>query len=324
VGRLITRSAALRRMLDLALAVAATDANVLITGENGTGKELIADALHANSVRSGGPFVKINCAAIPAELIESELFGYKRGAFTGAVSDRTGLFETARGGTLLLDEIGDMPSHLQAKLLRVLQDRRARPLGSQRDVELDFRLICATNTHLQEQIEAGRFREDLLFRINTITVKVPPLRERPEDVTLLAKHFCEKFAQEYDRPVAAISYEAMQLLVNHRWRGNVRELEHAIERAVIVAQGTVILPADLPESVGTQQSDSTLQTAAPRLQTLAAIEKWAILRTLEHTRGNKRAAAAILGVYRPTLYNKLRKYGIGDVAEPARGDRNTL
>jgi DNA-binding NtrC family response regulator len=323
LGTLMSRSERMRRVFDLAMAVAATDASLLISGENGTGKELLADAVHANSQRANGPFVKINCAAIPAELIESELFGYKRGAFTGAVSDRTGLFEMARGGTLLLDEIGDMPPHLQAKLLRVLQDRRARPLGSHRDVELDFRLICATNCELQEQIKAGKFREDLLFRINTITLKVPPLRERPEDVVLLADHFCERFSREYQRPVRTLTPDALQLLVNHTWRGNVRELEHAIERAVIVAQDAAITVDDLPETIRTQQIESNVQIGTPRLQTLAAIEKWAIQRTLEHTRGNKRAAAAILGVYRPTLYNKLRKYGIGEIGESPRRERGT-
>jgi DNA-binding NtrC family response regulator len=324
LGALITRSERMRRMLDLVMAVAATDASVLMSGENGTGKELIGDAIHANSQRASGPFVKINCAAIPADLIESELFGYKRGAFTGAISDRIGLFEMAKGGTLLLDEIGDMPPHLQAKLLRVLQDRRARPLGSHRDVDLDFRLICATNHDLQDAIKVGKFREDLFFRINTITVKVPALRERPEDVVLLAEHFCERFAREYQRPVTGVSPDAMHLLVNHTWRGNVRELEHAIERAVIVAQGTAIAPDDLPDTIKAQQMETNVQFATPRLQTLAAIEKWAIQRTLEHTRGNKRAAAAILGVYRPTLYNKLRKYGIGDIGENPRRDRGAV
>ncbi len=321
LGGFLTRSERMRRVLDLVMAVAATDASILISGENGTGKELIADAVHAHSQRASGPFVKINCAAIPSELIESELFGYKRGAFTGAVSDRTGLFEMARGGTLLLDEIGDMPPHLQAKLLRVLQDRRARPLGGQRDVELDFRLICASNCDLQEAIKTGKFREDLYFRINTITVKVLPLRDRPEDIVLLAEFFRARFAEEYGRAVTSFSPEVIQLLVNHTWRGNVRELEHAVERAVIVAQGDAIGPDDLPETVRMQQMETNVQIAAPRLQTLAAIEKWAIQRTLEHTRGNKRAAAAILGVYRPTLYNKLRKYGIGEIGETARRDR---
>jgi DNA-binding NtrC family response regulator len=317
-GSLLTCSHRMRSVLDLAMAVAATDANVLISGENGTGKELIADALHANSRRAAGACVKINCAAIPADLIESELFGYRRGAFTGAVSDRTGLFEMARGGTLLLDEIGDMPPHLQAKLLRVLQDRRARPLGSQRDVELDFRLICATNTNLQELIKAGKFREDLYFRINTITIRVPALRERPEDITLLTNHFCSKFAKSYQRQVSSVSQEAMKLLVNHCWRGNVRELEHAMERAIILAQGSSVEAAHLPESIKASQIEAHEPNVAPRLQTLAAIERWAIQRTLEHTRGNKRAAAAILGVYRPTLYNKLRKHGLGDVGDTPR------
>lgn len=322
VGGLLTRSERMRNVLELLLAVAATDAHILISGENGTGKELVADAVHAGSRRAQGPFVKINCAAIPSELIESELFGYKRGAFTGAVTDRVGLFEMARGGTLLLDEIGDMPPHLQAKLLRVLQDRRARPLGGQRDIELDFRLICATNCDLQEAIKAGKFREDLYFRINTISVKLPALRERPEDITLLAEFFRERFSDEYRKPVDSISAEAMHLLLTHPWRGNVRELEHAIERAVIVAQGRVLEAGHLPETLrASVGGDGSVAVAAPRLQTLAAIEKWAIQRTLEHTRGNKRAAAAILGVYRPTLYNKLRKYGIGEIGDNPRRDR---
>jgi DNA-binding NtrC family response regulator len=321
LGALITRSDRMRRVIDLVMAVAATDANLLVSGENGTGKELIADAVHANSRRAAGPFVKINCAAIPAELIESELFGYKRGAFTGAVHDRTGLFEMAKGGTLLLDEVGDMPPHLQAKLLRVLQDRRARPIGGQRDVDLDFRLICATNCDLQEAIKAGRFREDLYFRVNTITVTVPPLRDRPEDIALLAEHFCAKFAAAYGRPVGSIGLETMHLLSTHDWPGNVRELEHAIERGVIVSRQTSLLPEDLPESLRAHQSETSPRRDAPRLQTLAAIEKWAIQRTLEHTRGNKRAAAAILGVYRPTLYNKLRKHGLGDLGDGPRREQ---
>jgi DNA-binding NtrC family response regulator len=324
LGAMVTRDERVRQVMELIRAVAATDASILICGENGTGKELIADAVHAHSHRASGPFVKINCAAIPAELIESELFGYKRGAFTGAVSDRIGLFEMARRGTLLLDEIGEMPPHLQAKLLRVLQDRRARPLGSQRDVALDFRLVCATNCDLQEAIKQGKFREDLFFRINTISVKLPPLRERPQDVVLLANQFCAKYAESYGRPVSGVSPEAMHLLANHAWRGNVRELEHAIERAVIVAQGTMLLPEDLPDSLRARSDDGEVTFGTPRLQTLAAIEKWAIQQTLEHTRGNKRAAAAILGVYRPTLYNKLRKYGIGEIGDGGRRQGDTV
>jgi transcriptional regulator with PAS, ATPase and Fis domain len=308
----------MRELLELVMSVAGTDAPVLIAGENGTGKELIADIVHAHSRRARAPFVKINCAAIPPDLIESELFGYKRGAFTGAASDRVGLFEIAQGGTLLLDEIGEMPPHLGAKLLRVLQDRRARPLGSQRDVALDFRLVCATNCNLEEAIKAGRFREDLYFRINTISVDVPPLRERPEDVMLLADHFRARFADKYGHRVCRIDDETMELLLRHPWRGNVRELEHAIERAVIMAQGDTLRPEHLPDSLRTPLEPRTATAEVPRLETLAAIEKWAIQRTLDHTRGNKQAAAAILGVYRPTLYNKLRKYGIGDTRENTR------
>lgn len=321
VGNLLTCSDRMRQMLDLVVSVAATDAHILINGENGTGKELVADLLHQQSHRASGPFVKINCAAIPSELIEAELFGYRRGAFTGATSDRLGLFEVAKGGTLLLDEIGDMPAHLQAKLLRVLQERRGRPIGSQRDVELDFRLVSSTNCDLQSAIKCGRFREDLYFRVNTINVTVPPLRERPEDVALLAEHFRVIFADKYAKKVGGISPASMHLLTTHTWRGNVRELEHAIERAVIMAQGDGIETEDLRDTLrATVLADAAPSPGAPRLQTLAALEKWAIQRTLEHTRGNKQAAAAILGVYRPTLYNKLRKYGIGEIGETAPRD----
>jgi transcriptional regulator with PAS, ATPase and Fis domain len=274
----------------------------------------VADALHEHSARARGPFVKINCAAIPSELIESELFGYRRGAFTGAVSDKVGLFEQACGGTLLLDEIGDMPVNLQAKLLRVLQERRARPLGGQRVVPLDFRLICSSNSDLQAAIAEGRFREDLYFRINTITITVPPLRDRPEDIPVLAETFRAKFAAEYGRELRGIRQDAHQAILRHAWRGNVRELEHAIERAVIVAQGDEIKLEDLPEAVRAARATTTRELAlGPSVATLAEIDRAAILRTLEHTKGNKRAAAALLGVYRPTLYNKMRKYNIGRI-----------
>jgi DNA-binding NtrC family response regulator len=310
---IVTRSPSMKRVLTMVTAIAPTDANVLLYGENGTGKELIADAIHRSGPRAGGPFVKINCAAIPAELIESELFGYKRGAFTGAVADKVGLFEQARGGTLMLDEIGEMPPHLQVKLLRVLQERAARPLGGQKPVEIDFRLICSTNCDLHEAIQAGRFREDLYFRINTIAIEVPPLRERREDVALLAEHFRTVFAREYGRPVKRMRRDVMPILMRHDWRGNVRELQHVIEHAVILAGGEEITPDDLPESLNViddEKQGDRVAAAPDALTTLAEIERSAIVRTLAHTRGNKRAAAAILGLYRPTLYSKLRKYGI--------------
>jgi transcriptional regulator with PAS, ATPase and Fis domain len=282
---------------------------VLITGENGTGKELVANAIHALSARRNGPFIKVNCAAIPEDLIESELFGHRRGAFTGAVMDRVGLFEGARGGTLLLDEIGEMPLHLQSKLLRVLQDHRARPVGGLMPVDLDFRLICATNSDLRAAAAEGRFRQDLYYRINTIGVAVPPLRERPDDVLLLASHFLARYAETYGKRVLQIDDAARSALVRHEWRGNVRELEHAIERAVIVAKGGRLKPEHLPDLV-TSPRRTAGRVEDPPILPLAELERLAILRTLEHTHGNKRAAAALLGVYRPTLYSKLRKYGL--------------
>jgi DNA-binding NtrC family response regulator len=313
LAQMISASAAMHEVFDLVRCVAPTDANVLISGENGTGKELVANAIHALSARRNGPFIKVNCAAIPEELIESEFFGHRRGAFTGAVMDHVGLFESAAGGTLLLDEIGDMPAHLQSKLLRVLQERQARPVGSVRSVNLDFRLVCATNTDLRAAATQGTFRQDLYFRVNTIGITVPPLRDRPEDILLLATHFLERFARRYGRRALALDDGARDLLLRHEWRGNVRELEHALERAVIVARGPRVRADHLPESLHVPRRHPASDSAPP-IMPLAELERLAIVRTLEHTRGNKRAAAAILGVYRPTLYSKLKKYGIFDAS----------
>src|SRR5512146_2762286 len=228
----IGKSKKMQDLFELIESVAASEANILIQGENGTGKELIANAIHYNSKRSKGPFIKINCAAIPKDLIESELFGYKKGAFTGATMDKEGLFEMAEGGSLLLDEIGEMPPYLQTKLLRVLQEREYRPIGSDRIVHVDFRLICATNIDLEVALREGKLREDLYFRINTITLKVPPLRERTEDIPLLCEHFLEKFCQRYQKSVRGFAPTTYHVLIRNRWPGNVRELENAIERAV--------------------------------------------------------------------------------------------
>ncbi len=245
----IGKSKKMQELFELIESVAASEANILIQGENGTGKELIANAIHYNSKRSKGPFIKINCAAIPKDLIESELFGYKKGAFTGATMDKEGLFEMAEGGSLLLDEIGEMPPYLQTKLLRVLQEREYRPIGSDRIVHVDFRLICATNIDLDMALREGRLREDLYFRINTITLRVPPLRERTEDIPLLCDYFLDKFRQRYQKNVKTLAPSVYHLLIRNRWPGNVRELENAIERAVLVAKGGEIAVADLPESI---------------------------------------------------------------------------
>lgn len=304
---IIGKSKCLLELFDLIEDVAASDANILIVGESGTGKELIASAIHDSSNRARGPFIKINCAAIPSELIESEVFGYKKGAFTGATLDKRGLFELAEHGSLLLDEIGEMPSYLQTKLLRVLQDREYRPIGSQRIVKADFRLITATNINMDQALQDGKVRADLYFRINTIVIKVPPLRARVDDIPLLCEHFLERYQQRYQRSVT-ISPAAYSLLSRVQWPGNVRELESAIERAVLLCKGTEIMPGDLSESLRHNTGLADCVTA----RTLAEIEKVAILRTLNSTNWDKRQAAAILGLHRPMLDKKMKKHGLGE------------
>ena len=315
-ANIVARSDKMRQLFHLIKSVAPTDASVLIHGENGTGKELVASAIHEHSKRKKGPFIKINCAALPSELIESELFGHKRGAFTGAVSDKTGLMELADGGSLLLDEIGEMPASLQVKLLRVLQDREFRPVGGSRVIQPNFRLICATNVNLDAALGEGKLREDLYFRINTVTLAIPPLRDRTEDILLLAEHFLDRFSGQHQRNIRSIKPEAAKALLRYRWPGNVRELEHVIERAVIVAEGTDIMLDDLPPTIrDAERLPNQTGFVIPPHHTLEEIEKLAILQTLERTRGNKRKAASILGVYRPTLYNKLKKYNLLETQE---------
>src|SRR5437867_573898 len=317
LGNIIGKSKKMHELFELIESVAASEANILVQGENGTGKELIANAMHQKSKRAKGPFIKINCAAIPKDLIESELFGYKKGAFTGATLDKEGLFEMAEGGSLLLDEIGEMPPYLQTKLLRVLQEREYRPIGSDRIVHVDFRLICATNIDLDMALREGRVREDLYFRINTITLRVPPLRERSEDIPLLCNHFLSKFNQRYQKNVRSISPAAYHLLIRNRWPGNVRELENAIERAVLVCKTGEIMSNDLPESIREEGNPATEFTIPPH-RTLAEIEKMAIVQTLQRTNWNKQEAAQILGLYRPTLYSKMKKHDIRDAGKTAR------
>src|SRR3990172_1820077 len=314
---IIGKGKKMQELFDLVESVAASEANILIQGENGTGKELIANAIHYNSKRSKGPFIKINCAALPKDLIESELFGYKKGAFTGAAMDKEGLFEMADGGSFLFDEIGEMPPYLQTKLLRVLQEREYRPIGSERIVHVDFRLICATNVDVEAALREGKLREDLYFRINTITLRVPPLRERTEDIPLLCDSFLDKFRQRYQKSVKTLAPSVYHLLIRNRWPGNVRELENAIERAVLVAKGSEITVADLPDSIREDTTGSADFTIPPH-RTLAEIEKMAILQTLERTHWNKQEAAQILGLYRPTLYSKMRKHDIRDDSKAAR------
>jgi DNA-binding NtrC family response regulator len=309
LGALATRDPRMRALFDTIRLAAPTTVNVLIQGENGTGKELVAAAVHEQSRRSRGPYVKINCAAMPASLLESELFGHARGAFTGAVTGHKGLFEQADGGSILLDEVAEMPVPLQAKLLRVLQDREFRPVGGTAPIKTDFRLICATNIDAGQAIADGRLRQDLYFRLNTIALQVPPLREREGDVRLLAARFLGRFAKAYDRVVDGFAEAALRLLDGYAWPGNVRELEHVVERAVILSTGSRIGPDDLPGAIRIGgQTRQMRDVTVPAGCSLEEVERLAILQTLELTDWNKRRTASLLGIHRPTLYNKLRKH----------------
>ncbi|MGH7308376.1 MAG: sigma-54-dependent transcriptional regulator [Candidatus Rokuibacteriota bacterium] len=301
----------MQRVMETVAAVADADANVLLVGESGTGKELIANALHDRSRRREGPWIKINCAALPKDLIESELFGHTRGSFTGATAEKPGLLEEAHRGSLLLDEITEMPVDLQAKLLRVLEERIVRRIGGTKAVNVDFRLISSTNRNAEAVVKEGGLRQDLFFRINTVTILVPPLRERRDDIPLLVRAFFERYVLKHSRPLEVIEPEAYRRLINYHWPGNVRELQHALEHAILVSRGTQITLADLPEAV--QRAGTGAVGIAPSeipSGSLEEIERASILKALETTRWNKQAAAGLLGLRRPTLYSKMRKHGI--------------
>ncbi|WP_348652744.1 sigma-54 dependent transcriptional regulator [Polyangium sp. 6x1] len=311
---MVGASAAMKRATDMLERVAHLDTSVLITGESGTGKELAARALHRRSARRGGPFVAINCAAMPEALLESELFGHVRGAFTDARAARTGLFQKAHGGTLFLDEIGDMPLGLQPKLLRVLQERAVRPIGGDDEVAVDVRIVSATNRDLEAAVEERRFREDLYYRIHVVQVEMPPLRSRGTDILLLAQRFVEKFAAATGRRVTCLSPAAADKLMSYTWPGNVRELSNCIERAVALATFEQIGAEDLPEKIRAHEAKHVVvATDDPaELLPLKEVERRYILRVLEAVRGNKTRAAEILKLDRATLYRKLARYGHGD------------
>ena len=277
---------------------------VLITGESGAGKEVVARALHRSSPRSKAPFIALNMAAIPRELMESELFGHERGAFTGALATRSGRFEQADGGTLFLDEIGNLPYHLQAKLLTAIQRRSIVKVGSNTPIPIDIRLICATNRNLQEMVAKGEFREDLLYRINTIHVEIPPLRERKEDIIPLAERFMVHFCKQYDKSLMKFTPEAKDKLTAHPWYGNIRELEHVIEKAVIINDSPLI-PAEL-----FQLSVPRIAIQEQSISTLEEMEVQMIRKALDACAGNLSAVAAQLGITRQTLYNKMKKFGL--------------
>jgi DNA-binding NtrC family response regulator len=297
--RMLGNSRAMKAVLEQVGEVAASGATVLLLGESGTGKELVARAIHWNGPRASGPFVPVNCAAIPDTLLESELFGHEKGAFTGATHRRRGLVAEADGGTLFLDEIAEMPLALQAKLLRVLQDRTVRPVGGREEVAVDVRVIGATNRDVQELVRAGRFREDLYYRLAVIPIRLPSLRERPEDIPLLAAHFVERAATTLGKRIDGFDDEAMAWLTQHRWPGNVRELENVVERAVTLARGSTIVLGDLK----IEFASGVAPSAGPR-PTLAELEREYIRRVLEETKGDKRAAARILGVSVRTLQRR--------------------
>jgi len=314
---IVGKSAVMLEVYKLVARVAASTATVLVTGESGSGKELVARAIHTHSPRARAAFVPVNCTALTESLLESELFGHARGAFTGAIGAKRGLFEMASGGTMFLDEIGDMGPKMQAQLLRTLQDGEVRPVGGAESIRVDVRLVCATNKDLDEEVKAGRFREDLYFRINVVTVRLPPLRERRDDIPILVAHFLAKIARRERREQAALSPEALRLLTGYAWPGNVRELENAIDRAVAVAKGNVILPSDLPPEVGgagrvvSGEGGGIIEDRP----TLAELEQRYIALVLQESGGNKKKAAEKLGIDRRTLYRALERTG-ADAGEP--------
>jgi DNA-binding NtrC family response regulator len=313
----IGESAPMRAVYDQIARVADSEASVLLCGESGTGKELAARALHRRSRRANGPFLAVNCAALPETLLESELFGHAKGAFTDARQARKGLFLQAEGGTLLLDEIGEIPPPLQPKLLRALEERRVRPVGGDHEVPFDVRLVAATNRDLQDAVKEGRFREDLFFRINVIQLELPPLRARGTDVLLLAQHFVDTFAQRSGKAVKGLSRAVAERLLSYHWPGNVRELRNAIEAAVALTRYEEIAVEDLPERIRAYRSSHVLvESENPtELVALGEVERRYILHVLRSAGGNKTLAARILGVGRKTLYRKLAAYGEHEGAE---------
>lgn len=309
-GELVGKSESIRKIYFLIEQVAPSSASVLITGESGTGKELVARTIHKMSPRHDKPFVAINCSAIPESLMESELFGHEKGAFTGAASRRQGCFELADTGTLLLDEIGEMPALLQAKLLRVIEERAVRRLGSRKEIEVDVRLLAATNRHPQQAVSEGTLRSDLLYRLNVFGIQLPSLRERKEDLPLLAQHLVTQLAEKHGRPARFLSSAALEALQFHSWPGNVRELRNVIERAVIICSGEQVerhhfAPYPIEQRERLRNEDTlSLPVGTP----LEEVERQMIMRTLQKTKNNKTRAAELLGISLKTLHNKLNLY----------------
>ncbi|HEY5348000.1 MAG TPA: sigma-54 dependent transcriptional regulator, partial [Rhizomicrobium sp.] len=333
--QLVYEDEAMGAVLALADQIAGSEASILVTGESGTGKEVLARYVHRKSLRHDKPFISVNCAAIPENLLESELFGHEKGAFTGAIARRIGKFEEANGGTLLLDEISEMDARLQAKLLRAIQEREIDRVGGLKPVKVDIRIIATSNRDLAEAVKQGIFREDLLYRLNVVNLRLPALRERPKDIRALAHHFAHKYAQANGVPYRAIAPATERLLAGHPWRGNVRELENTIHRAVLLANGTEIGPeairlpdgsqvgpalAGLPSPVQTAVDNAVAMTRGLVGRTVADVERDLILDTLDHCLGNRTHAANILGISIRTLRNKLREYTDAGLPVPAHGE----
>jgi len=307
---IIGKSPQMRKLFETMSLVAPADATVLITGESGTGKELIANAIHLNSNRQDRPLVKVNCAALPETLLESELFGHEKGAFTGAIARKKGRFEMAHNASIFLDEIGEMPLSTQVKILRVLQEREFEPVGSGNTVKVDIRVIAATNKDLEEEIKEGHFREDLFYRLNVVSLNIPPIRERKDDIPLLADYFLKRYAEKNQRLIKGFTPRAMDLLMRYDWPGNARELENVIERAVILSRENSITPAEFPRTIqDLDENNDDIQFITPG-KSLKEVERQMIIRTLEETGGNRTHAADILGISRRTLQLKLKEYGI--------------
>ncbi|HEY6329041.1 MAG TPA: sigma-54 dependent transcriptional regulator [Blastocatellia bacterium] len=310
-SNIVGRSKPMQELFEVIKRVASRrDPSALITGSTGTGKELVARAIHYNSDRRNGPFVPINCSAIPETLLESELFGHQKGAFTGAHETRRGLIEEAQGGTLFLDEINTLSQNLQVKLLRVLQERVVRKVGGRENVTIDIRLVSASNQNLEDAAKQGQFRQDLFYRLNVVPIALPDLKDRREDIPLLVHHFLQKFSQQHTEPARRFSNEAMRILMTHSWPGNVRELENAVEHALTMGAGDILLPEDLPASITDPERD-VVEDAAIDNVSLAEVERRYILRVLEKTGGHQIHTAEILGIDRRTLYRRLRQYGYG-------------